>query len=135
MKSKCRAAGWAALVLAVAGTSPCAMAETRGYAQPVTQSIIQAKAQALFGKALIGAGLPAHVQSCRLIEQVAVGVRNSDTAYGGACRIAFGNRPAREFVLCTSDMSGGLDLYENSFVNTPEWMEAFVRKNCFDAQG
>ena len=111
------------------------MAETRGYAQTVTQPGIQAKVQALFGKALLDAGLPAYVQSCRLIEQVAVGVRNSDTAYGGACRIAFGNRPAREFVLCTSDMSGGLDLYENSFIDTPEWMETFVRKNCFDTQG
>ena len=109
------------------------MAEMRGYAQPVTQPVIQAKAQTLFVKALLDAGLPAHVQSCRLIEQVAVGVRNSDTAYGGACRIAFGNRPAREFVICTSDISGGLDLYEDSFINTPVWMEAFVRKNCFDA--
>ena len=108
-----------------------ANADVRGYAKPITDPKEQFYAQSLLRKALVDVGLPAHLRGCRLFEQVSMGDRNSESAYAAACRVGVGARAPREFVVCTSDLTGGLTLHGGSFVNSAEWMEGFIRANCF----
>jgi hypothetical protein len=88
-------------------------------------------AKARFQAELRNLGISAAVEDCGLTEVVSVGVRNGENAYGAVCMVKVGSKPPKNFVVCDSDLSGFGALYSGAFVDTPEWMAAFVRKNCF----
>jgi hypothetical protein len=123
------AAGLLAAGLLTAGVLPARAAE--GYAQPVTSPGQQARAQSLLQGAAAAIGLPARFESCRLTAQVAAGVANGEIAYGAICKIAMGNKPARDFAVCTAMLGGGFGLYDGAFVDSTDWVEHFIRANCF----
>ena len=120
------------MALSLLSTSAAdAIADQQSYDQPVQQPAAQAQAKALLEKAANDLGLGAAFEGCRLFEQVSNGTRGGERAYGAVCKLALGGRAQREFVVCTSKLSGGFDLYSGSFVNTPTWMADFIRRNCY----
>jgi hypothetical protein len=102
-----------------------------GYASPVSSPQVVAMVTARFGKGLAGLGISATVTACRLMARGAGGGRGSDTAYGAACHVVTADGRPREVLRCDDDFGETFAMVATGFVDTPEWMEGFVRRTCF----
>lgn len=102
-----------------------------GFAQPVSDPATVARIARRFEQELRAMAIPASVQSCRLMAQVAVGSRGGDTAFGAACKVGIGAAAPVELLICDDDFGDAFALQRRGFVDTPAWMADFVRTTCF----
>jgi hypothetical protein len=103
----------------------------KGSASAVTDEPTIAMVTTRFQKDFRDLAIPATVSACKLMERISDGVRDSDTAYGAACTVSIANEKPKILLLCDDDYGEGFAMVRSSFVNSQEWMDAFVRKNCF----
>jgi hypothetical protein len=90
-----------------AGRPPTAStAQENGYDQPVTDPKEIAGVVADFQSSFEAMKVPATIDSCRLVEQVAVGVAGGVISHGAICRVSIAHAPKRDMMLCNDDGLG-----------------------------
>lgn len=124
-----------ALAIAASLTSLSVSAQTdqpqKFYASAVKDEPTVAMVTARFQKDFRDLAIPATVSACKSMERISVGVRDRDNAYGAACAVTIANEKPKTLLLCDDDYGEGFAMVRSSFVNSQDWMETFVRKNCF----
>jgi hypothetical protein len=122
-----------AIAAGLMAASPAIWAQDtqKGYEQAVTDPNIIATVTTRFEQDFKTLGISAKVESCRFMAQVAVGSRDSDTAYGAACDVTFNTEKPKLLLLCDDAFGESFAMLRAGFVNSPDWMAGFVRKNCF----
>jgi hypothetical protein len=74
--------------------------------------------------------IPATIDSCRLVEQVAVGVAGGNVSHGAICHVSIAGAPGADMALCNDDGVGYFAIQAGTFVGSKEWVANFVRQNC-----
>jgi hypothetical protein len=102
-----------------------------GHDQPVTNPEEMAGVVRDFQSEFAAMKMPVTIDSCRLVEQVAVGVVGGNVAHGAICRVSIARAPERDMLLCNDDGVGYFAIQAGSWVVSREWVASFVRQNCF----
>jgi hypothetical protein len=75
-------------------------------------------------------GIAARIGHCHWMGVVANGNASGNRAYGGACSVGIGGRPARSFLICSSTFGGITLVAPDGYGFDAEYIELFIRRAC-----
>lgn len=102
-----------------------------GYWQQIYEPEIIEAQISVYEKRMRSLGIPAKVQSCRLVSQIARGVANGAFATGALCSISIGAKPKREFWVCENS-HGSFNISDNKeYGLTYETSKEFIGSTCW----